>query len=71
MVVSDVTLQGKGLLDGFNVLSEEPHLMKVNCSFDFKNFEGNSFGLIRPKLLHFLVRGKDNTFDREIKIFSF
>ena len=40
MVVCDVMLQGEGLLSGFNVLSEESHLVKVNCSFDFKTFEG-------------------------------
>ena len=71
MVVCDVMLQGEGLLSGFNVLSEESHLVKVNCSFDLRPSRGNSFGLMRPKLLHFLVRGKVHNFDRKINTFSF
>lgn len=40
MVACDVMLQGEALLGGFDVLSEELHLVKVYCSFDFKTFEG-------------------------------
>ena len=39
VVVCDVVMQGEGLLGGFNILSEESHLMKVNGSFDFKTFK--------------------------------
>ena len=40
LVVSDVMLQGEGLLGSFNTLSEESHLVKDNCTLDFKTFEG-------------------------------
>ena len=40
VVVCDVVMQGEELLGGFNVLSEESHLVKVNGSFDFKTFKG-------------------------------
>ena len=40
MVVCDVMLQGEVLLGGFNILSEESYLVKVNCFFDFKTFKG-------------------------------
>ena len=71
VVVYDVMLQGEGLLGCFNVLLEESHLMKVNCSFDFQTFEGKQLSLLRSKLLHFLVRVKVHNFNRKIHTFNF
>ena len=54
-------LQGEGFLGDLNVLREESHLVKVNCSFDFKTFGRKQLWLFKTKANSFSGEGLKST----------